>query len=84
MASIWRRADDPFIVEDLKNYLYFKPALQTIRDLPAVNIMRGRERGIPGYIYYLEYCSGVKINHWSDLNQYIPGDYVRKMSLVYK
>lgn len=49
---------DPFFVPDIKNFLYKVRSEHFGRDLPAFNILRGREHGVPGYTNYLQFCFG--------------------------
>lgn len=55
-----------------------------IEDLAQTTIRRGREHGVPGYIYFVEYCSGVQLKNWEDFIKFIPKDYVLKLAAVYK
>ncbi|CAG2168134.1 unnamed protein product [Oppiella nova] len=84
---------DPFIVTDVKDFLFFNPRTTTngkmvitqpsVIDLSAININRGREHGVAGYIYYLEYCTGVAIKSWSDLTQFISDSRIQRLKSVY-
>lgn len=47
---------DPFCHSDLRNHLYKSRNELSGSDLPAMNIQRGRDHGIPGYIHYLQLC----------------------------
>lgn len=53
-------------------------------DLSAININRGREHGVAGYIYYLEYCTGANIKGWSDLKPFIPDSKLDRLRSVYR
>jgi peroxidase len=85
---------DPFIVTDVKDFLFFNPRTTTngkmvitqpsVIDLSAININRGREHGVAGYIYYLEYCTGAQIKGWSDLKQFIPESRIQRLRQVYR
>ncbi|KAI2800768.1 hypothetical protein BLOT_012340 [Blomia tropicalis] len=74
---------DQFVVTDVKDFLFFNPRNPQIVDLPAININRGREHGVPAYIYFLEYCTGAKINSWHDLSRFIPMERIKELQTVY-
>jgi peroxidase len=63
---------DPWIANDVKNYLYRSKYERTGSDLPAFNIQRGRDHGLPAYYVYLEFCFGFKAYSWNDLGKFIP------------
>ncbi|XP_075676001.1 salivary peroxidase/catechol oxidase-like isoform X2 [Dermatophagoides pteronyssinus] len=84
LSSDPTQASDNYFVNDIKNALYRLRRDRTGRDLPAFNIQRGREHGIPGYIYYLDFCFGYKVQQWNDLVTFIPKKHVKKIRQFYK
>ena len=74
---------DPFFVTDVKDFMYQSPNRSTGLDLLVLNIYRGRDHGIPGYIYYLDYCFSYKVKEWSDLNKYVPERQVWRLQQIY-
>lgn len=74
---------DQFIVSDVKNFLFFNPRNPQVIDLPAINTNRGREHGVPAYVYFLEYCTGAQIKSWEDLIRFIPGERIKELQSVY-
>lgn len=75
---------DPFVVSDVKNFLFFNPRNPSIVDLPAINTNRGREHGVPAYVYYLEYCTGHQIKSWHDLARFMPENKIAELQSVYR
>ncbi|XP_054163287.1 peroxidase-like [Oppia nitens] len=75
---------DPFFTGDVKNFLYKSRTENFGRDLPAFNIQRGRDHGVPGYAYYLDYCFGFKVKSWNDLLTFIPKKQLKKIQTFYK
>ena len=75
---------DQFIGNDIKNYLYRTKKEPVGSDLPAFNIQRGRDHGIPPYHVYLEFCFGFKAYSWDDLGKFIPYEQLYVFKKVYK
>lgn len=69
---------------DLKQFLFATPNRTGVLDLASIDIQRGRDHGIPGYIHFVHYCTGIEIKTWKDLYELIPMEEVAKMSLVYQ
>lgn len=74
---------DPHFVEDIKNYLYKAKTEKVGSDLVSINIQRQRDHAFPGYITYIDFCFGDKINSWEDLRKYIPDEMIARLRLVY-
>jgi len=53
-------------------------------DLISINIMRGRDHGIPSYTKFREFCGLQPVKTWTDLNRFIPNDAVGIMRQFYK
>ncbi|XP_055327659.1 uncharacterized protein LOC129580922 [Paramacrobiotus metropolitanus] len=54
------------------------------QDLVAINIMRGRDHGLPGYNEFREYCNLTRAADFNDLTAYIPDEIVEALKKVYK
>lgn len=75
---------DPYGVIDLKDFLFFNPRRPQVVDLLSININRGRDHGVPAYIYNLQYCTGAEIKSWKDLERFIPATKVKTLRKVYR
>lgn len=60
---------DRYIVRDVTNHLYQNRGEDSGLDLASLNIMRGRDHGIPGYPALVEFCGGPQIRTWRDLDR---------------
>lgn len=59
--------EDNFLISDIRNNL-FGPKEHSLRDLGALNIMRGRDNGLPDYNTVRAYL-GLSIRHsWNEIN----------------
>lgn len=74
---------DPYHTQDIKNYLYKVTKKKFGNDLPALNIQRGREHGIPPYYVFLEFCYGYEIKSWNDMKYFIPNNKLKNLKSVY-
>ena len=70
--------------EDLRNHLFESRQGRGGLDLVAVNIQRGRDHGLPGYNKYREICTGSRANDWSDLEQNMDSQAVKKLRTLYR
>jgi len=64
---------DPNFVEAVREQLIIEgPTFDGIvGDLPAINIQRGRDHGLPGYVKFREACGGRPANNFYDLSDTI-------------
>jgi len=78
------KADSNF-VDDVKNHLFVQEQSDQIGlDLMAINIQRGRDHGIPGYVEYRRICQVGKANSFNDLTSNISPQRVNLLKQVYK
>uniref|UniRef100_A0A7G3ASP0 Putative oxidase/peroxidase n=1 Tax=Lutzomyia longipalpis TaxID=7200 RepID=A0A7G3ASP0_LUTLO len=72
VASLSQRAMamDTGYVDDLGMQLFRATSAQVGTfgtDSLALDIARGRDHGLPGYIHYVKFCQGKTIRNWNDL-----------------
>lgn len=60
-------AFDSHIVDAVSNFTYRRGNESTGRDLPALNIQRGRDHGLQPYINYLNSCLNKNIDSFTEL-----------------
>jgi len=75
---------DPYHTQDIKNFLYKVSEKKFGNDLPALNVQRGREHGIPPYYLFLEFCYGYVLDSWDKMKYFIPEKKLQNIKSVYK
>ncbi|CAG2114555.1 unnamed protein product, partial [Medioppia subpectinata] len=75
---------DPFCHGDLRNHLYQPRGQFSGADLPAMNIQRGRDHGLPGYVHYLKFCFNEVITRFDQLDQYMPSSQRQRFQQNYQ
>lgn len=58
---------DSFISREVSGHLFQEPDDHVGMDLPAINLMRGREQGVAGYNFYREWCGMQRAESFEDL-----------------
>jgi peroxidase len=76
---------DPFITEDVTNFLLKERHQDFGGDLIARNLQRGREHGLPGYNVYRQVCgqSGLT-NSWANRPSNIPDNVWQVLASLYE
>lgn len=67
LASQIAEREDAILCSDVRDKL-FGPMDFSRRDLGALNIMRGRDNGLPDYNTVRTYFGLPKLTNWSDIN----------------
>ena len=77
-------ADNNF-VQDIAEQLFdeLNPNSKTGLDLVALNIQRGRDHGLPGYVAYREACGLGTANKFDDLSSNIPPNVSITFSVIF-
>merc|ERR1739837_58480 len=78
------KAADADFVDEIRNHLFEKSDRTGGLDLVALNIQRGRDHGLPGYIKYLEICGQTKIKTWNDLTKFMTDQNIIKLQKIYQ
>lgn len=60
---------DEFVCEELSNRLFQSKGAPFGMDLPAINIQRGRDHGLPAYTSWRLPCGLKEIKNWNDLDK---------------
>lgn len=58
---------DSAITKEISGHLFQYNNEHVGLDLPAVNLMRGREQGVPGYNFYREWCGLKRVQYFDEL-----------------
>ncbi|KAK7014812.1 hypothetical protein SK128_017554 [Halocaridina rubra] len=72
---------DAFFTEEVSGKLFHRSKPFGL-DLPALNIQRGREHGIPGYVKWLEYC-GMDATSFDELKSVMANESVVALQSIY-
>lgn len=75
---------DPFITEEISGHLFQEPGQAFGMDLPAINLARGREQGVPGYNIFREWCGLGKVNSFEELQPHLSNRTAFYYSKLYK
>lgn len=84
LAEEETRAWDSNFVADIRNHLFESSKNTGGLDLVAMNIQRGRDHGVPGYIKYVEICGERSVKSWDDLGPFMEQENIKKLRSVYK
>ncbi|KAK9508766.1 hypothetical protein O3M35_006245 [Rhynocoris fuscipes] len=75
---------DQFITGEISNHLFEDRRIpHSGMDLPALNIQRGRDHGIPPYNEYRSLCNLKRAETWEDLSREIPQEVISRLRLIY-
>jgi len=85
LVGILARQVDNIFVEAVREQLIFEgPTFDgTVGDLPAINIQRGRDHGLPGYVKFREACGARPAKFFPDLLDTITQDQINRLKRVY-
>jgi len=75
---------DPILTPEVLHHLFELPGVRgTGNDLAALNIQRGRDHGIQGYVRYRKLCGLNEAGEFEELAPAIPLEQARRMASVY-
>lgn len=75
---------DRHVTDEVSNHLFEDKTVPfSGMDLPAINIQRARDHGIPGYNEYRKYCNLTKARSFEDLGDLIPEGTIRDLKRLY-
>ncbi|EFO27644.2 hypothetical protein LOAG_00844 [Loa loa] len=61
----------------------FNRAHEVSLDLAAINIQRGRDHALPGYVEFRRWCNLSAVENWDDLKNIIPREVIYKLKNLY-
>ncbi|VDO42976.1 unnamed protein product [Onchocerca flexuosa] len=61
----------------------FNRAHEVSLDLAAINIQRGRDHALPGYIEFRRWCNLSAVENWDDLKNIMPNEVIYKLKDLY-
>lgn len=73
---------DTNIADALQNRLFDNVRFPI--DLPAINVLRAREQGVPSYVKFREFCGLSKAFKFSDLSDVMNQESIDKLAQVYE
>jgi hypothetical protein len=79
---------DPFLVDGVRNMLFGRPPEEMGFDLAALNLQRGRDHGLPGYVAVRSAVlvgepDFMEITDWTGLEAVMPPDVIELLKGVY-
>ncbi|XP_046660849.1 chorion peroxidase isoform X2 [Homalodisca vitripennis] len=75
---------DQFITGEISNHLFEDRRIpHSGMDLPALNIQRARDHGIPSYNEYRALCNLKRATTWEDLSREIPAESIARFRRIY-
>ncbi|XP_022188065.2 peroxidase-like protein isoform X2 [Nilaparvata lugens] len=75
---------DQFITGEITNHLFEEKRVpHSGMDLPALNIQRARDHGIPPYNEYRGLCNLKRATTWEDLSREIPNEVIARLRHIY-
>ena len=76
---------DNIVTKSLTDRLFEDPTRKfSGQDLVSINIMRGRDHGVPGYNEFREHCNLTRAMDFNDLATFMPADVAASMQKVYR
>ncbi|CAG0901267.1 unnamed protein product, partial [Cyprideis torosa] len=78
------QAMDEAVTQEVTNHLFQEPGKRFGLDLPALNMQRAREHGIPSYNDFREFCGLPRVHDWPELNAFMPNHTVKRYNDVYR
>uniref|UniRef100_A0A1W7R9Z5 Peroxidase n=1 Tax=Hadrurus spadix TaxID=141984 RepID=A0A1W7R9Z5_9SCOR len=75
---------DNAMVPDITNLLYRRRGNNTGLDLASLNVLRGRDHGLPGYAAYVRHAFGIRVRSFQDLRVLIPPNRLQNFERIYQ
>jgi peroxidase len=78
------QAMDDSITQEVTNHLFKKAGARFGMDLVSLNMQRGREFGVPGYMEFRKFCGLPGADSFEELFGSMPNETVRKYTTIFE
>ncbi|XP_037912558.1 peroxidase [Hermetia illucens] len=78
------QAMDDSITQEVTNHLFKKEGARFGMDLVSLNMQRGREFGLPGYMEFRKFCGLPPADRWDEMFGSMPNETIRRYQSIFK
>lgn len=78
------QAMDDSITQEVTNHLFKKPGHRFGMDLVSLNMQRGREFGVPGYMEFRKFCGLPVSNNWEEMGGTMANETVLRYQSIFE
>lgn len=78
------QAMDDSITQEVTNHLFKKEGHRFGMDLVSLNMQRGREFGLPGYMEFRKFCGLPASQTWDEMQGTMPNDTIRRYASIFE
>lgn len=78
------QAMDDSITQEVTNHLFKKPGHRFGMDLVSLNMQRGREFGVPGYMEFRKFCGLPTSNNWEEMGGTMANETILRYQSIFE